>query len=52
MNDPTGFPAGHSFYKVSLPLNMEMVDLERLVKKYQFKDALLLVEALQTKLKG
>jgi CheY-like chemotaxis protein/HPt (histidine-containing phosphotransfer) domain-containing protein len=32
--------------------SMEMVDLERLIKKYKFKDALPLAEALQTRLKG
>jgi hypothetical protein len=29
-----------------------MADLERLVKKYKFKEAIPLVEALQSKLKG
>ena len=32
--------------------SMEMVDLERLIKKYKFKDALPLMEALQSKLKA
>jgi hypothetical protein len=31
---------------------MEVADLERLIKKYKFKDALPLVEALQSRLKG
>ncbi len=32
--------------------SMEMADLDRLIKKYKFKDALPLAEALQSKLKG
>ena len=32
--------------------SMEMADLERLIKKYKFKDALPLMESLQTKLNG
>jgi len=31
--------------------SMEMVDLERLIKKYKFKDALPLAETLQNKLR-
>jgi len=31
---------------------VEIADLERFIKKYKFKDALPLVEALQSKLKG
>jgi hypothetical protein len=30
----------------------EIADLDRLIKKYKFKEALPLVEALQTRLKG
>jgi len=33
-------------------VSIEMADLERLIKKYKFKDALPLVEILQNKLKG
>lgn len=32
-------------------VSMEMADLERLIKKYKFKDALPLAEALKTRLK-
>jgi len=34
------------------PLNMDIADLEKLIKKYKFKNALPLVEGLQGKLKG
>jgi two-component system sensor histidine kinase/response regulator len=33
-------------------VGLEMVDLEKLIKKYKFKDALPLVKAIQDKLKG
>ena len=32
--------------------SVEIADLDRLIKKYKFKEALPLVEALQSKLKG
>ncbi len=32
--------------------SMEIADLDRLIKKYKFKDALPLAETLQTKLQG
>ena len=34
------------------PLSVDIADLEKLIKKYKFKDALPLAEALQSKLKG
>ena len=33
------------------PLSMDIADLEKLIKKYKFKNALPLVESLQSKLK-
>ena len=38
--------------KLPPEFSIEIADLDRLIKKYKFKEALPLVEALQTKLKG
>jgi hypothetical protein len=38
-------------YRWPPAFSVEMADLERLIKKYKFKDALPLAEVLQSKLK-